>query len=116
MEFNELNENFNNIENLSEINNKIQENTEPIKSISEDFLERLEQEKNKVSFGSLNDEKYRLEQYEKAKEEYKYRVELLDKSLEKGKNSYNEGLDVKYAKKAVEREAIDLKYANKNNS
>lgn len=95
------------------------------KDITEDFFDRLEKEKIKVgedieskeiSFGSSDQAKDCVEKYEKAKEEYSYRVEQLEKSLSKGEKSYNEAVDVKYAKKAVERAEIDLKYAKKHNS
>lgn len=95
------------------------------KDIAEDFFGRLEKEKIKagddveskvISFGSSDQAKDCVEKYEKAKEEYKYRVEQLEKSLSKGEKSYNEAVDVKYAKKAVERAEIDLKYAKKQES
>lgn len=110
------------IENVQEIGSKSYENTEPTKGITEDFLERLEQEKmndastdksNAVSFGSLNGVDYNLEKYNKAKEEYEYRVKLFEKSINKGENSFNEKLDAEYAKKSMERAEIDLKYAEK---
>lgn len=95
------------------------------KDMSEDFFDRLEKEKMKagedleskaISFGSSDQAKDCVEKYEKAKEEYNYRVEQLEKSLSKGEKSYNEAVDVKYAKKAVERAEIDLKYAKKHDS
>lgn len=117
MEYNEI------TENLRETNCKAIEKTEPLKDIMEDFFERLEQEKIRaageskaVAFGSANEVKDSIEKYEKAKEEYNYRVKQLDKSISKGEKSFNESIDVKYAKKAVERAEIDLKYAKKYNS
>lgn len=113
------------VENLQEIGSKSYENIEPTKGITEDFLERLEQEKTNdastdktksVSFGSLNDVDYNLEKYNKAKEEYEYRVKLFEKSIGKGENSFNEKLDAEYAKKSMERAEIDLKYAEKYHS
>lgn len=118
MEYNEI------TENLRESNCEAGEKTEPVKDVAEDFFERLEHEKIKagegnskaVAFGSANEVKDSIEKYEKAKEEYNYRVKQLDKSISKGEKSFNESIDVKYAKRAVERAEIDLKYAKKNNS
>jgi hypothetical protein len=110
------------MENIQESNFKTIESSEPAKNISEDFLERLEQDKindqakensKAISFGSLNDVDYNMEQYNKAKEEYSYRVNILEKSISKGENSFNENLDAEYAKKAMEKAEIDLKYAEK---
>jgi hypothetical protein len=113
---------YDEIEGIRENNDKSYENSEPAKGITEDFLERLEQEKmneatkdksKSISFGSLNDVDYNLEKYNKAKEEYEYRVKLYEKSISKGEKSYNEKLDMEYAKKALDRAKIDLQYAEK---
>ncbi len=119
MEFNEK------LEDLNEVNREINEKTEPVKNLAEDFFERFEHEKIKVgeegnskaiSFGRTDEVKDSMEKYEKAMEEYNYRLELLNKSINKGEKSFNESIDAKYAKRAVERAEIDLKYAKKNNS
>lgn len=112
MEFNE------NIEDMHEINKETNERTDIEKDITEDFFERLEHEKNSktVAFGSSEELKDSMEKYEKAMDEYNYRLELLNKSISKGEKSFNESIDAKYAKRAVERAEIDLKYAKKSNS
>ena len=103
------------LEDLRESNSEAREKTESIKGITEDFFERLEHEK-KVAFGSTYGVEDYLEKYDKAKEEYNYKLEQLEKSISKGEKSVNEKIDVDYAKRAVERSEIDLKYAKKYNS
>lgn len=118
----EYNEKF---EDLRESICEAREKAESAKGITEDFFERLEHEKTKegatvnskeVAFGSTYGVEDYLEKYDKAKEEYNYKLEQLEKSISDGEKSVNEKIDVDYAKRAVERSEIDLKYAKKYNS